>query len=224
MIYNNSLYANTNGCDKISTKKRYLQGMSIVGIVKTEEGFIAFGDGKSSRELYEGSGIYIEQEGRGVIKKVFGNDNFIMAVHNENQILNLNIENYIEEHIGQKYLYDFIDDFHLFLKKMDTKQNYSFIVARADHEYIYRVEVNQYEIKYIKSDIHYSLGGLISPYFKYICEAVPRCGISSNSKSKEILQRKLNEAYTKLDEDCQKHKIYNPTDNNFSFVSLKRTS
>lgn len=224
MIYSKPLFANTNSCDKISVEKRYLQGMSIVGIVKTEEGFVAFGDGKSSKELYKDSGMYIEQEGRGVIKKVFGNDNFIMAVHGENQILNLNIENYIEENIEQKSLYDFIDDFHLFLKEIGTEQKYSFLVARKDHQFIYIVTVNQYEINYIKSDDHYSLGGIIPPYFKYICEAVPRCGISSNLKSIEILHRKLKEAYTRLDEDCQKYKIYNPTDNNFSFVSLKRSS
>lgn len=112
--------------------------MSLVGIIKTKNGIVAFADTKST--LYDVNGGPKEENNR-IVKKMFINPKFIITTYGNNKCIENNswvpLETLINKIIKKEYnsVSDFLDSLNEMLKKTYATDNnivYNFIVSEKD--------------------------------------------------------------------------------------------
>lgn len=193
--------------------------MGIVGILKTKEGFIGFGDGKCTASLFYDLHDLKVQEG-GPITKTFANNNCLLCINDNSEPFDFDIEDYILKNIGQKTFYKFLIDFQNYLNQMNKLSTYNLIVAEASSDIIKYVEVNTKEIHIRNEDNTYAIGGL-DAYSFCISWVALRTLTKNNRDAIDFLYSNLLEEYKKIEELCERNRIYNPTDDYFQFGSIR---
>lgn len=128
------------------------KNMSFVGIHNTNEGLIAFADSKVTLK-YE-NGFMMEDKKRGLINKVFKNNQFIFVTYGNNELFSekykTNIEDYIQEHLIDDMGYlEFFEEMNEKIQENPANYHdgeYHFIIGSKDqnnHYYIVRCQIKQ---------------------------------------------------------------------------------
>lgn len=97
--------------------RKDMNDMSFVGICNTNEGIIAFADSKST--LVFSDGRKQEDIERGIIPKIFRNQNFIFVTHGSNMMFSITREVFLEDWIGKNLREN--EEIDIFFEKMYKK-------------------------------------------------------------------------------------------------------
>ena len=153
----NILHATTSIFDSLSEpihsscynkSKRIMEdmdGMSFVGMILCEDGIVAFGDSKSSKDAKLGNLRYDEE--RGYVKKILMDSDYILTAFGDNQFLDeyerkINLEDWLKSEMKRimdyRHLVFRLQEVLSFNQQNDCK-NYHFLIGAKD-QYGYFVQ------------------------------------------------------------------------------------
>lgn len=219
--YANPSFASTNSICYPETKKEDTK-MSFVGIYVCDDGLVAFGDSKSSKQTSLGSFM---SNGDNNVKKVFKGHDFLVVTYGLNEILEApyviaRLEKVIEPMIRQAHDYkDFLFMLHSHLQEVNESDKYTFIFGVKDKKgyKVVRYAVSNMSIEYI--------GG---PNWRLTCDGVLfytsrkeniECAITSNRV--EVVKEVLPIAIKKIIAEADAFDIYNPVGGEIQIETLQ---
>lgn len=217
----NPMFASTNSVCYPEIKKEDIK-MSFVGVYVCDDGLVAFGDSKSSKQTLLGSFMSNEDNN---VKKVFKGHDFLAVTYGLNEILEAphviaRLEKVIEPMIKQAYDYkDFLFLLHNHLQEVNESDKYTFIFGVKDKKgyQVVRYAVSNMSIEY--------MGG---PNWRLTCDGVPfytnrkeniECAITSNKV--DVVKQALPIAIKKLITEADTFDIYNPVGGEIQIETLQ---
>lgn len=195
-----------------SIKKGYEENnMSFVGLIICKDGIVGFGDSKFSI-LSANSNFTYEDKRRKDNRKIFKNENFILATYGNNIIDNCYIEELISEHLTTNINPN--NFFQKLKRRIDNSLTYNFIIGfKENNKYkTCFVEINKNDLKFNETNIIGCCYGGADHYlkpFNYIASKI------DFSKSCEEIAPKIQRILNKMNEIYDETDDYNSVGNKF---------